>query len=293
MPIQNLFPTSPRTRGICLLLIASTLWSTGGLFIKYVDWNPLAIAGSRSAIAALVIGFAFRRTPVNWKSRPLLLGAVCYAATMLCFVAATKLTTAANAILLQYTSPVYVAILGAIFLKEPVSRRDWLTMSCVGGGMLLFFSDQMSPGNFYGNLLGILCGIVSAVMIVALRRQKSASPFGSILLGNIFTFLCGLPFMLDASPNLQGWLALALLGIFQLGISFILYSVAIKSVSALEASIITMLEPLLNPLWVFLCIGEQPSTGALLGGAIILTAVASRYLLPSLPAAQASRRKQA
>ncbi len=293
MPLQNLLPASPHARGICLLLIASALWSTGGLFIKYIDWNPLAIAGSRSAIAALVIGFAFRRTAISWKSPPLLLGAICYAATMLCFVAATKLTTAANAILLQYTSPVYVAILGAFFLKEPVTRRDCLTMLCVAGGMLLFFSEQMSPGNFYGNLLGVLCGMVSAVMIVALRRQKSGSPFGSILLGNILTFLCGLPFMLDAPPNIQAWLALAALGIFQLGISFILYSIAIKSVSALEASIITMLEPLLNPLWVFLCLGERPSTGALLGGAIILTAVSARYLLPSLPAAQASRRKQA
>ena len=280
---------SPRTRGICLLLCAATLWSTGGLFIKYVDWHPLAIAGSRSAISALVIAFFFRRTPVNWRSASLLTGAVCYAGTMLSFVAATKLTTAANAILLQYTSPVYVALLGAVFLKEPVTRRDWLTIFCVACGMLLFFGEQMSPGNLYGNLLGISCGMISAVMIVALRRQKTASPFGSILLGNLLTFFCGLPFMFEGWPDFHAWLAIGALGVFQLGFSFVLYSIAIKSVSALEASIITMLEPLLNPFWVFIFLGEQPSSGALLGGAVILSAVASRYLFPAFTKNQAKK----
>lgn len=273
------------------MLLASSLWSSGGLFIKLIDWHPLAIAGVRSLIAAAVIGVSFRRTPVVWNSPPLLLGAFCYAGTMLTFVAATKLTTAANAILLQYTSPIYVALLGALFLNETVRPQDWLTMAAVGGGMFLFFQDQMSPGNLYGNLLAVLCGMISAVMIVALRRQKAASPFGSILLGNLLAFCCGLPFMFDGFPSAQGWLALFILGIFQLGISFVLYSIAIKSVSALEASIITMLEPLLNPLWVFLFYGERPSFGALLGGAVILGALAARYLLPafSKPAARNNR----
>ncbi len=278
--MHHFLPTSPRLRGICLLLLASTLWSTGGLFIKWVDWNPLAIAGCRSAIAALVIAFSFRNATVRWKSKPLLLGAVCYAGTMLTFVAATKLTTAANAILLQYTSPVYVAILGALFLREKVTLRDVLTLLCVAGGMYLFFQDQMSPGHLYGNLLAIACGMISAVMIVALRRQKNASPFGSILLGNVLTFFCGLPFMFAGQPSLRGWLALLILGVFQLGISFVLYSIAIKSVTALEASVITMLEPLLNPVWVFLFLGEQPSNSALLGGAILLAALSARYLAP-------------
>lgn len=157
-----------------------------------------------------------------------------------------------------------------------------MTIGFVGGGMLLFFQDQMSAGSFIGNLLGIVSGIAMAVMVVSTRLQKAGSPFGSILFGNILTFLCGLPFMFDGSPGAAGWAAITALGCIQLGLSYVLYSIAIKYVTALEASIITMIEPLLNPIWVFVLLGEGPGFWSMLGGGVILLAIAVRYMWPAI-----------
>ncbi|HWR39486.1 MAG TPA: DMT family transporter [Patescibacteria group bacterium] len=278
---------SPRLQGILLLVTAALLWSTSGFFIKGIDWNPMAIAGIRSLIAAFVIRFFFRNSPLQWSSS-LGIGAIAYAFTVISFVYATKMTTAANAILLQYTAPVYVAVLGTVFLNEKPARADWITLASVLVGMALFFQDQLSPGGLQGNLLAIASGMSMAVMAVSLRRQKLASPFGSVLWGNILTFLISLPFLSSGSPNREAWLALILLGCFQLGISYVLYAIAIKQVTALEATIITMIEPLLNPLWVVLIIGEWPGSWALAGGAVILSAITARYVLPALKSANDS-----
>jgi drug/metabolite transporter (DMT)-like permease len=274
---------SDRLKGIILLVFTAVLWSSSGFFIKWIDWHPLAIAGTRSAIAAIVIRIAFHHHSHN-RNLPQLVGAVAYSATMLTFVAATKLTTAANAILLQYTAPIYVALLGSWFLQEKPQFYDWLTISFVGGGMILFFQDHMSAGGLLGNLLAIGSGLCMAVMIVALRRQKDNSPFGSILWGNVLTFFCGLPFMFESSLEVSGWLAIAGLGFFQLGLSYVLYTVAITYVTALEASLVTVIEPMLNPLWVFLFLGEVPGPWALTGGFIILATITARYVLPTLKA---------
>lgn len=273
-------------RGIVLLVITALLWSTGGLGIKWLNWNAMAIAGVRSGIAAIVIWAAFRRSALCWNW-PLFSGGVACAVTMLSFVAATKLTTAANAILLQYSAPVYVAILGAVFLQEKPGLYDWLTIILVSGGMILFFQDQMSAGGIIGNMLAIASGISMAVMIVSMRRQKEGSPFASVLLGNVLTFLCGLPFMFSGSPGMTGWLVLVVLGCVQLGLSYILYSVAIKHVTALEAAIITMIEPILNPIWVFVLLGEGPGPWSLLGGGVILAAITMRYVVPALKSSAA------
>ena len=272
---------SEHYRGVVMLLAAAILWSSGGLLIKSVDWHPLAIAGARSAIAALVIGLAFRGEKLNF-SRPQLLGAAGYACTVMLFVSATKLTTAANAILIQYTSPVFVAILGAWFLGEKPRTTDWITIAVVFGGLILFFLDKMSAGGLLGNLLALASGFAMAVMTVSMRKQKDSSPFGSVLLGNLATVVFGLPFMLGSSPDLSGWIAIVLLGVFQLGLSYMLYSVAIKYVTALEAILITTIEPILNPVWVFLMLGEQPGPWALVGGLVIIAAITGRYILPGL-----------
>lgn len=268
-------------RWVILLVITAVLWSSGGLLIKAVDWHPLAIAGMRSAIAALVIWMAFRKEKINF-SAPQLMGAAAYAGTVILFVSATKLTTAANAILIQYSAPVFVALLATWFLGEKPRPADWLTIGVVFGGLLLFFQDKMSAGGLLGNLLALASGFCMAVMIVSMRKQKDGSPFGSVLLGNGATLLFGLPFMSGSGPDLTGWIALGLLGVLQLGLSYVLYSVAIKHVSALEAIIITTIEPILNPIWVFLFLGEQPGPWSLAGGLVILIAILARYILPSL-----------
>lgn len=268
-------------RGIVLLVLTAVLWSTSGLGIKWIDWNPMAIAGARSGVAAVVIWLAFRRAAFRWN-KVLLCGGVAYAVMMLSFVASIKLTTAANAILLQYTSPIYVAILGMIFLKEKPALYDWLTIVLTGGGMVLFFQEQMSEGGFTGNLLAIGSGLAMALMAVCMRQQKDGSPYVAVLAGNVITFFCGLPFMFDGSPGVGGWTAIVALGCFQLGLAYVLYAVAIKWVVALEATIITMIEPILNPLWVFLLLGEWPGFWSLVGGGVILAAITARYVIPAL-----------
>ncbi|HMM20441.1 MAG TPA: EamA family transporter [Selenomonadales bacterium] len=279
--LPEIFRDSDRARGIALLAITAVLWSTSGFGIKWIDWNPMAIAGARSAVAAVVIWAAFRQSPLRWN-RPMLYGGAAYAVMMLTFVAANKLTTAANAVLLQYTSPVYVAILSALFLREKPRLYDWATIGLIGGGIVLFFQDQMTAGTIGGNLLAIASGIAMAVMVVAMRRQKEGSPFGSVLLGNLLTFFCGLPFMVGGEPGVTGWTVIIALGSVQTGLAYVLYSIAIKKVTALEASLITVIEPILNPIWVFLLVGEGPGPWALLGGSIILTAIAARCVWPAL-----------
>ena len=259
------------------MIVTNLLWSSGGLLIKGVDWNPVAIAGVRSAVAAVVIWLAFRGQRLSW-SKTQLGGAAAYAATVIFFVSATKLTTAANAILLQYTMPLYVALFGAWVLNEKPTAADWATIGVIGGGMGLFFLDQLSAGGLLGNICGAISGATLAAFCLCMRKQKDASPFGTVLLGNLLTALIGLPFMFDSPPGAQGWINLSLLGVVQLGLAYTCYSVAIKHLTALETALIGAIEPVLNPIWVFLVLGEKPGMWAMIGGGIILTAVTLRCL---------------
>ena len=269
-----------RSRAIIYLILTAILWSLGGVLIKSVKWNPVAIAGARSAIASLVMLAYIRRPRFTW-SRAQILAAIFYAGTVILFVTANKLTTAANAILLQYGAPVYVAIFGSIILKEKTTTADWITISLVIFGMFLFFLDELRPGDLSGNIIAILSGITFALYIVFMRKQKDESPIESTLLGNILTVIIGLPFMLSSSPETRSsWIGILLLGTVQLGISYILYSIAIKDVTALEAILIPIIEPVLNPVWVFLAMGETPGRWAFVGGAIILASVTLRYTIP-------------
>ncbi len=270
-----------RSNAIFYLALAASLWSLAGILIKLVQWNPLAIAGARSAISALIIWAYIRKPKFTWKSDQIL-AALFYMATVLLFVCANKFTTAANAILLQYGSPVYVAIFGSLILKEKTKISDWVTIGLVIFGMFLFFLDKLGPSSFAGNIMGVLSGVAFAFLIIFLRKQKDASPIESTLMGNILTALIGLPFMFRSVPNAISWVGIILLGVFQLGLSYILYSTAIKYVTALEAILISVIEPILNPIWVFLFAGEKPSTWAFFGGTIILTSVTLRYALPAL-----------
>lgn len=257
------------------LVITAILWSTGGFMIKGVDWSPMAVAGVRSLIAAFVMWIAFRKERLTF-SKTQWGGALAECATVVLFVYATKLTTAANAILLQYTAPVYVALLGAWLLKEKTTVKDWLTIALVFVGMLFFFGDKVSPGGMLGNLCAIASGISFAFLYIFSRMQKNQSPHGSILLGNLLTFIISLPFLGGLSFSLLNILSILFLGVFQLGISYVLYTYAIKQVNALDAILITTIEPLLNPIWVFFIIGEQPGMFALIGGSIVLASILLR-----------------
>ena len=260
---------------ICLFLTA-LLWSAGGVLIKLVDWHPMAIAGGRSFIAAIVFFVYFRKESLSF-SKPQWVGAIAYCGCVTFFVLATKMTTAANAILLQYTAPIFVALLGTLFLNERTTRRDWLTIVIVFSGMIFFFIDKVSSGSMLGNIIAIGSGISFAVFIICMRMQKDASPYGSVLIGNILTFAISLFFWSEVSLDQTSLLGIFSLGLFQMGLAYALYSYAIRHVPALKATLITTIEPLLNPLWVFLLIGEQPGFYAMIGGFIVLTAITFRY----------------
>jgi drug/metabolite transporter (DMT)-like permease len=266
-----------RSTALGLLLLTALLWSTGGLFIKLISWHPVAIAGSRSAIAALLFFLLMERRRPRW-SWQLAAGALAYSATVIFFVLATKTTTAANAILLQYTAPVYVALFGAWLLKERTRPADWVVIAVVVLGMAMFFLDDITAGDRLGNIFAIISGISFATMIVFLRLQKDASPVESVFWGNLLTAVICLPFMRGPLPDINGLAALLILGVFQLGLSYLFYTAAIRHVTALEGILIPTLEPLFNPLWVFLFIGEQPGLWALAGGIVIIATVTIRCI---------------
>lgn len=260
------------------LIFTAVLWSTSGMMIKLSDWSPMAIMGGRSVLAVIVFlvhlrGRRFRITRLH------LLGAGAFLATQIMFITSTKMTTAANAIFLQYTSPVTVVLLAAWWLRERPDRADWVTMAVVMTGMVFFFGDRLSFDGMVGNVLALLSGVTMAVMTVALRAQKDGTPAETMLLSYVIASLIGIPWVVREAWTPGNLAIIAFLGVFQIGLACVFYSAAIKHVRALESTLIVTLEPILNPVWVFLAVGEQPGAMALLGGALVVAGVALRAVL--------------
>lgn len=224
----------------------------------------------------VVIALALRRRPRFTWSPVQLSAAAAYCGTVFLFVLANKMTTAANAILLQYTAPVYAAILGWRMLGEKVNWRDWLTLAIVLGGMTLFFVDKLSTGGVIGNILALASGVSFALLVTLLRKQRNESPLESVLLGNAMTALVGLPFALTSRPGGQTWLGLLVLGTLQLGLSYVLFVEATRRITALEAVLVPIIEPILNPIWVLLLLHEAPGPWAIVGGVVVLATVSVR-----------------
>lgn len=271
-----------RPKALVLLLAIAVLWSFGGVLIKCVDWNPFAIAGVRSVLTLPVLLLMLRRSHLTFSADQIA-GAVFYGVNLIMFVTATKMTTAANAILLQYTAPVYVALFSSWLLQEPISRLDWTIVFVALFGVALFFFDDLSLDSLWGTIIAAIGGVTFAFMILFMRRQKSSFPLGSIFLGNILTAILCLPFMFEKAPGAMGWTCLVLLGTIQLGLPCLLYAIAIRHVSGFEASIVPILEPVLNPLWMVLFLGETPGRWALAGGTIVIGAVLARSLIALRP----------
>lgn len=263
-------------RAVLLLVVAAVLFSTSGLFIKITTVTPFYLFGARSLIAAATLFVFVRqirppRTSYQWG------GALALAFTQLFFIIATRETTAANAIFIQYTAPVYVAFLGAWYLREPVRRPDVWAMGAILIGLFLFLYDDFSPAGLFGTFSALLSGISLAWMMLFLRRAKDESTLNIAFWGNILGALVAIP-VLIASP-LPSWGdigAISFLGVFQIGIGLVLLSIAIKHLTAIEAILIQTLEPLLNPIWVFFLVGERPTSLSLLGGLTVLGAVTWR-----------------
>jgi len=267
--------------GIWAMVATAFLWSSAGLFIKIIDWNPFAIAGARSLISSLVVLAWLRRPRFHW-SFPQVGAALAQAATMLLFVSANKTTSAANAILLQYVGPVFTAIIGAWMLKEKAHWEHWVAFLFVGAGMVLLFLDKLGGGRPLGNILALLSGLVFSFYYIFMRMQKDSSPLESILLAHWLTAAIGLGVALFLPRPVFTWQAagaIALLGVFQVGVAAILFTTAIKRIPAVFANLIAVIEPVFNPLWVFLALGEAPGLTAIAGGAIIVMAVTGASII--------------
>lgn len=271
-----------RGRGIFLAVIASLLWSTGGLLVKLPDWSPLAISGGRSFVSLLIL-LPVARIALNRITGLTVLSGLFYAATLTTYVLANRMTTAANTILLQYTAPIYVALLSWWLLGERVRRRDWVAILLVLLGVALLLSGDLGSGNSRGNLLALTSGVCFSLLLITLRMQKHAHPLDAIVIGNLIGAVVAIPAYAPFPTDGVSWLAVIALGVVQVALPYIIYTHAIRVITAVEAVLIKGIEPVLNPLWVFLIIGEQPTRLALLGGAVVLLTITARNALASSP----------
>ena len=268
-----------RSSAVIAMLLSILFGSTAGLFIKLSSWDAMPLNGARSLVAAITVWIFLRRPNFTW-SRAQIGGAVFYALMLITFIQANRWTTAANAAFLQYTSPLWVALFSIWRLRERPQRSDWLTMFAIAVGMLLFFGGKLSPEGLRGNLIAVVSGMCVALFLIALRQQKDGSPTETVLLGNLIAAAIGLPFIMfgDQPLNIREISIILFLGIFQLGLTFILVTLAIKKLSAMESILIESLAPVLNPVWVFLFINEIPTPSAIAGAAVIVSAVTIRAI---------------
>ncbi len=268
---------------LLFVLATALLWSTGGLFIKWTSLNGLELSFWRSFFAAITVTIVTRHEGFK-LNRLTAVASVLYAVLLILFVLATKTTTAANAIFLQYTAPVYLLILEPLIYKEEFRLRDLVTVLVCIGGMTLFFVGQLRPQDITGNFLALASGVCFALYFLLLRHPKAreVNRASSVIYGNILAVVITAPWGLASIPNLtlHDTFSVVYLGVVQLGIAYALFTVAMaRGVRSLDAGIICYVEPVLNPVWVFLVLGEQPSRWALLGGGIIITAVIIHMLL--------------
>ena len=270
-------------KGFLAVLAAAMLWSTGGLFIKLVTLDAMQISFFRCIWAAVVFAVIFRKQ-VFYANLFTFINAVFYASVLILFVISNKLTTAANAIFLQYTAPIYVLIFEPILNKTKYEKINIITIIICFLGMLLFFMGEISPGHMIGNIAALLSGVAFAAFMLGMRKNKKEYQFSSIFYGNILVFLFCIPYMFDMkSLSLNNFLMVSYLGIFQIGVAYIIFSYGLKRILAIEASLLSMIEPVLNPVWVFLGYGESPSFMAITGGLIIITAIMTRTFILESP----------
>ena len=259
------------------MLLCAALWSIAGILIKLVPWNSFVIAGLRSGVCGLVVLAYMRLRGLRLVvSRRTVLPGLLMAALFFSFVGANKLTTAANAIALQYTAPLFLMGLSAVFLHERLKTADVIAALVTFGGVVLFFLDQLDGGKVVGNIVAICSGVFFALMYLFLGQLRDLETRMSyVFLGQMFTLALSLPFFFLYPPELTGTsvACILVLGVVQLGIPYVLVAVSAQHCPPAAQSLLSALEPILTPVWVLLFYGERPGRMALLGGAIVIAAV--------------------
>ncbi len=263
-------------KGMLAMLVCAMLWSIAGIFIKLLPWNAFVIAGMRSAVAALVVAgyMMLKRIPLEINRRTLTVAAF-LAATYSMFVLSNKLTTAANAIVLQYCAPVFVLLYSAFVRHQKFRLADYLVVLFTFLGVAVCFLTQLGGGGTIGNAVAILTGVAFAGIFIFSEGIRPETRINGILQGQLITALIGLPVMLWSPPEftVQTTASILILGVFQLGIPFVLYAYALERAKPLLCSLLAVLEPLFNPIWVMLFYGETPSLLALVGGLIVVGSI--------------------
>ena len=260
--------------GPLFILIAAILWSFGGVCVKLIPWSGISISAVRGLIACVVIGL-YRKSFRVHITKAVLLAAVCTMLTTVLFMMANKLTTSANAIVLQYTSPAFIILFSYLFLKQIPKKLDIIAVIGTLIGVSLFFVDQMATGKYLGDMIAIGSGVCFAGVFFA-NKLPNANPIDSAFLGNMMSLLL-LPFLFfdkaiqTTSP--QTLLVILFMGVVQLGMGYIFFSIGIKHTSAITSSIVATMEPILNPIWVFLMVGEFPKPLSLIGCGIVLLTI--------------------
>ena len=267
---------NPERRAMLQMLLVGILWSFGGILIKLIPWNGLVIAGARSFIAAIMM-YAYMRVKklkMIVNGRTLSIGLVTFAVFSL-LLTAYKLTTAANAIVLQYTAPIFVLIFSVLFLRQKVRGGDILAVLMTTAGIALFFFNQLGSGSALGNVLALVSGVFFALVFFISGNSSEEARMSGLVLGHIMTAVMGaiMAFIYPPAVTTQSVLLIVLLGVVQIGIPYTLYSVAVKNCPPLMCSVISVIEPLLNPVWVFLAMGERPSYWALIGAVVVLVTI--------------------
>lgn len=258
------------------MLACASMWSIAGIFIKLIPWSAFAISSIRSLVAGttLLVFIKINKYKIIFNKRTLVAG-LFTGLTYTSFVLANKLTTAANAIVLQFTAPLFIVVISAVLYHQKIRRSDLIAVLCTLVGIAMFFFDKLEGGYLAGNIVAIVAGVFMACMYMTTGNAESEERFSAILIGQIVAFLIGLPVVISTHPVFSaGPVACVLvLGIFQLGIPYILYAKASEYCPPLACSLLGAVEPLLNPLWVFLFDGEKPGLWALCGAIIVVASV--------------------
>ncbi|MBT8387494.1 MAG: DMT family transporter [Ignavibacteria bacterium] len=267
---------SEHQQGLIAIFFAAILWSSGGLLVKLITLTPLQISFFRSAIAAATFGVIFRKKVLKVNSFTFL-NSIFYAAVLIFFVLATKTTTAANAIFLQSTAPIYVLIFEPIINKTKYQKANTVTVVVCLVGMVLFFLGDLKPGEIDGNIYGLLAGIFFASFFLGMRKNGKEYQQSSVFWGNVLVAIICLPFIFTITElSFSDLWRVSFLGMFQIAIAYAIFTYGLKRVFAVEASIIAMIEPVLNPVWVLIGYGEVPAVYAIAGGVIIIAAITIR-----------------
>ena len=275
-------------KAIAITCFVALMWSLAGFNIKMIEWSPYAIAAGRSLVAVILLAPMVLRKGFQKIDRYVIGGAICYAAFNYCFITSTTLTSSAIAIMMQYTAPIYVALLSWLFLRERVGWADIISVGFVFLGMIFFFLDSNSGGSLKGNIVSIFNGITFAGISIFLRLQKDGNPALSMYLGNVISAVAGLPIMWNAGmPDTISLLFLLLAGLL-VAVSYTLYAKASTGLSALETVLIPIIDPVMNPVWVFLFLDERPGALTIVGAAVTILSVTIR-VVSGLTPSSASR----